>query len=257
MMKQELLFHNFAHLSLQFYLINKNNRFYFSFTSLHTLLYFQYRMLLEWKKFLLVWMIVALALAKSKPKKSKSTKLSKVSSKNTPVDGQFVRIYDNALPTGVVNRLVKESETVAAWSLQQKSFLHGKKPTFWLDLRSDGVIPPPRNYIELAIMLLKRYMTTNNTIAVNKDDIVGAEWWVQQTGSTEGIGFHYDKDESMASTMSVLKCPSFGTVTYLSNVGGPTVLLNMTTPDGNRDIPAIPELGFVSYPKFNRHLVFK
>jgi hypothetical protein len=48
----------------------------------------------------------------------------------------------------------------------------------------------------------------------------------------EDIGFHYDKDEGIASEQMRMVYPHTSSITYLSNVGAPTFIMNMTTPDG-------------------------
>lgn len=50
--------------------------------------------------------------------------------------------------------------------------------------------------------------------------------------------------------------PRVSTVTYLTPVGGPTVVLNMTTVDGNRHSPPVAAVGHLSYPVLGRHLMF-
>lgn len=88
--------------------------------------------------------------------------------------------------------------------------------------------------------------------------IKGAEWWIQMKDSNTGaINFHYDKDEGYASLHSKMRYPKFSTITYLTSIGAPTLIFNQTTPDGNVDIPAIPDDGFISFPKLNRHVIFR
>ena len=159
---------------------------------------------------------------------------------------------DDALDGPLFEKLPSECEAVHSWSTAPvSSLMHGKRPTFWYDM-----VAPPRNNIEVAILhlhkLIPSIMLTNDSSSV----ITGAEWWVQIRANEEGIGFHYDKDEGLASLKGIMKHPMLSTVTYLSNIGAPTLILNMTTPDGNTEIPAIPDMGYLSYPKANRHILF-
>ena len=85
----------------------------------------------------------------------------------------------------------------------------------------------------------------------------GAEWWVQRRRPKETIGFHYDKDEAMASDRGILRCPTESTVTYLGDAGGPTFIVNRTTPDGNGADPLLPRRATAVYPRRNRHVVFR
>ena len=43
--------------------------------------------------------------------------------------------------------------------------------------------------------------------------VVGAEWWYQARDTTENIGFHYDKDEGIASNEMRMVYPQISTVT--------------------------------------------
>ena len=42
-------------------------------------------------------------------------------------------------------------------------------------------------------------------------------------------GFHYDKDEAATTSRGRLEFASASTITYLSDGGGPTLILNQTT----------------------------
>ena len=77
--------------------------------------------------------------------------------------------------------------------------------------------------------------------------IAGAEWWVQQQRPRESIGYHYDKDEALASAEMTMRFPEVSTVTYLRERGGPTMVLNQTTPDGNEEIPPLPRRAWINY----------
>lgn len=162
--------------------------------------------------------------------------------------------FDDALDSAALPRLVKDCEAVNAWATDSSNggLMHGKRPTFWYDLEKHG---PPRSSIERAIVDLHRLIPTE-MLAGNKTALRGAEWWVQVRSKDEGIGFHYDKDEGMASLKGIMVHPSLSTVTYLSDSGAPTLIFDMITPDGNSEIPEIPVDGFLSYPKANRHIIF-
>ena len=73
----------------------------------------------------------------------------------------------------------------------------------------------------------------------------GIEWWSQVRDTKEDIVFHYDKDEGTASAYQKFIHPIKTTITYLTNVGGPTAVLN----DENYDN------GYLSFPKVNKHIV--
>lgn len=133
--------------------------------------------------------------------------------------------------------------------------MHGKGGTFWRPLfnKDTGEMTKPRFAIEVAIMLIFQSDFAN----LRNKRVKGGEWWVQHRAATEDIGFHHDKDEGMASLKSTMKFPEVSTVTYLTDTGGPTLIFNQTTPDGNRDVPILPHQAFLSYPRRNRHLLFR
>jgi hypothetical protein len=73
-------------------------------------------------------------------------------------------------------------------------------------------------------------------------NIVGAEYWVQiRRGDADG-GFHYDKDESAASNKQRMIFPSMSTITYLTDGGAPTLILNQTTNQFGNDEASHPHL---------------
>jgi len=144
----------------------------------------------------------------------------------------------------------------------------GKKSTNWLEYPNSNA--PPRNYIEYAVQQLyalavpEEFYDANyniphygEVVKYKKEDIKGAEWWIQARSGKEGIGFHYDKDESYASNHMRMRFPIISTITYLTDAGAPTLILNQTSLDGSIEFPEVPHEGFLSYPKQNRHVVFR
>ena len=126
-----------------------------------------------------------------------------------------------------------------------------KLSTFWYDRRKK-VQHSARHAIERAIDHLEQYIQPIKSCT----NIIGAEWWIQDKEVTAGIDFHYDKDEGLASLKRRMKHPSVSTVTYLTSEGAPTVILRQITPDGNRNIPAIPSFGYISFPVTNMHITY-
>ncbi len=59
----------------------------------------------------------------------------------------------------------------------------------------------------------------------------GAEWWVQRREEGHhanlGMPFHWDKDENKLEQEGVVLCPAVSTVTYLTDHGAPTVVLEV------------------------------
>ena len=146
---------------------------------------------------------------------------------------QLFACVDEALEREVFDKLEKECRAVHSWATDPTSvsdLMHNTRPTFWYDLESHG----PRNYIEAAIVRL-RQLIPEGLLAGNKT-IRGAEWWVQIRSNDEGISFHYDKDEGLASIKGIMKHPAVSTVTYVTDAGAPTLIFDMITIDGNTGI---------------------
>jgi hypothetical protein len=154
--------------------------------------------------------------------------------------------WDNALPIDYFRGLSYECQHYFHWS-ESENLMFGKRVTHWHKLGSKNA---NRTFIEKSIEYLYSYI--NN----GKVNIVGGEWWIQRRNACDGISFHYDKDEAMASHAGVMRFPVASTVTYLTDTGAPTVIFNMTT-DGNNDFPIIPTFGNVVYPRLNRHVNFR
>jgi hypothetical protein len=161
--------------------------------------------------------------------------------------------YDDVLSKDFMDKVAAEARHANEWTLKEDSFQFGKRPTFWL--QTVDPIPKPRNHIEEAVLRLSKYALPDMYSQRAGEKIIGGEWWVQVRHGTETIGFHYDKDEAMASEQMRMKHPLISTVTYLTDLGAPTLIFNQTT-NGNDETPEIPEIGYISYPKFNRHITF-
>lgn len=90
----------------------------------------------------------------------------------------------------------------------------------------------------------------------------GAEWWtlVLDSGETnDDVAFHWDRDYGLEDQYNVNLHPHVGTVTYLSDIGGPTVVLDKVSPVqtgaddcGAGEITA----GYISRPVLGKHISF-
>ncbi|CAE8616585.1 unnamed protein product, partial [Polarella glacialis] len=95
--------------------------------------------------------------------------------------------------------------------------------------------------------------------------VAGAECWVQrrtaaQPASERGMDWHYDKDEDLLDERDIAVTPTVSTVTYLSSVGAPLVVVSHTHLE--REGGALSGFGdaevraFVNRPLFGRHVAF-
>mmetsp|Transcript_5328 Transcript_5328/g.7492 ORF Transcript_5328/g.7492 Transcript_5328/m.7492 type:complete len:457 (-) Transcript_5328:83-1453(-) len=155
--------------------------------------------------------------------------------------------------------------------------------TFWMPARGK-----PRFSLEaLALSIFKQHASS----LINKKECeesyidwanTGIEWWVQhvcddnlatvENGGGKGkeasrdcgdiqlkhsIGFHWDKDEELRIRTGVYVHAAVSTVTYLSAVGPPTLVLEQRI-KANGKLPSEEKIrrGFVSYPRVGKHIVF-
>jgi hypothetical protein len=166
----------------------------------------------------------------------------------------LLRSHRDALPAALLQLLVAESATASKYekTSRAKSLRHGKASTHWLPVSE---FAQPRTAIEATIARLYALDFPDGDPA---GGIAGAEWWFQTRSANDTIGFHYDKDEGTASTEWYMKMPALSTVTYCTNSGAPTLILNQTTNrNGNVETPAVPLHGVLVYPRVGRHVAFR
>lgn len=93
-------------------------------------------------------------------------------------------------------------------------------------------------------------------------ELSGAEWWVQvrrDDGRTGALGhkdphdvsWHWDKDEQLVDEGGPAVHPAVSTVTYITGMGAPTVVIPIGREDGG-----CARSCFVSYPTRGKHIAF-
>ena len=187
---------------------------------------------------------------------------------------ELATFHDNTIPSESLRPLLQEIKHFAALGdiHNPGKMKFGKQSTNWLAIPGKGDLPVPRNHIEAQVLKLLDFAkpetmygedTGFNTAhygvltRYDRGDIKGAEWWIQKRSGYEGIGFHYDKDEAYASNHMTMSYPILSTITYLTDSGAPTLIVNQTSLDGNVEVPEIPEHGVLSFPKQGRHVIFR
>ena len=108
--------------------------------------------------------------------------------------------------------------------------------TYWYSLDA-----PARLLFEQVIQHLRSFVPRGR-------EFVGAEWWFRATTTDTGFPFHFDRDEGIRSS---IVSPSLATILYLSNAGGPTVILDATP-----SRIAAPKAGIAVYPRPGRFGMF-
>lgn len=163
-----------------------------------------------------------------------------------PPGSSIVRTYTNVLPPSLVERLEQECRAIAEYERSQPSLRNSKYATRWFP---NGQLP--RTAIEEAITRLRKYAAPGGRN-------IGAEWWVQmvEAGPQGSIGWHVDKDESVASNKHYLLHPELASIFYLTDVGGSTVITEQWSPHGAGYDPLFPTHGYLSRPEKNKYLIF-
>jgi hypothetical protein len=77
---------------------------------------------------------------------------------------------------------------------------------------------------------------------------VGAEWWFRATRTDTGFPFHFDRDEGIRDS---IVSPALATILYLSNAGGPTIIV-----DASPTRIATPRAGIAVAPRPARFAMF-
>ena len=114
-----------------------------------------------------------------------------------------------------------------AWPLARGSF--------WLTASAT-----PCNPLEELASQIFKFHTANSTVPIDPATS-GAEFWTNVTRSEHvearrgygNINFHVDKDERAHGEMGIVVNPLLSTVTYLSDVGAPTIVLPHVRVDGS------------------------
>ncbi len=119
-----------------------------------------------------------------------------------------ISAIDHAVPARVIGEL--RSQIIEFQSQRPKT---GDGGTHWYSLDA-----PARLLFEQVIQHLRSFVPRAH-------EFVGAEWWVRATTTDTGFPFHFDRDEAIRSS---IVSPDLASILYLSNAGGPTVIVDAT-----------------------------
>ncbi|MDQ3364476.1 MAG: 2OG-Fe(II) oxygenase family protein [Myxococcota bacterium] len=119
-----------------------------------------------------------------------------------------ISAIDEVLPAPVIGEL--RSQIIAAQARRPQA---GDGGTHWYALDES-----PRLLFEQVIQHLRSFVPRG-------DEFIGAEWWLRATPTDTGFPFHFDRDEGIRSS---IVSPGLASILYLSNAGGPTVILDAT-----------------------------
>lgn len=137
--------------------------------------------------------------------------------------------------TSAVDALLRDCEL--CFNAKQTSESYSAGSTFFI--RADET---PKCTVERLAMEIFAFHTRN--IEDMDRGSSGAEWWVLRIDPRDDVGFHWDRDYGLEER-GEMKYPHLATVTYLSAVGGATIVTGLK---GKIDSPSdIPREGFSEY----------
>eukprot|EP01052_Picozoa_sp_SAG31_P054548 SAG31_NODE_14586_length_798_cov_0.489270_1_plen_223_part_10 len=153
--------------------------------------------------------------------------------------GDAAKGYNMNLPRDFLDMVIADAHNLRH-RVEGGSYIDNKGTTWW-----QPKTEPRRFSLEQMIEIVGKIDFPDGM----PKSIVGAEYWVQERRGDEDSGFHYDKDESAASNKQRMVFPALSTITYLTDGGAPTMVLNQTTNQfGNVEVPAVPTEGWLSFP---------
>lgn len=124
--------------------------------------------------------------------------------------------------------------------------------TSWLPAQAE-----PLTAAELAARCLLRRL-----IAEDPAEFAGVEFWGRVRSESLGAGLHYDKAEGSTDVdgdwlQGNPWRPQWSSVLYLTDEGGPTVVLEQLTTHEGHTVPEVPQRAHLVMPKRNRWAVFR
>eukprot|EP01060_Flectonema_neradi_P023209 TRINITY_DN3140_c0_g1_i1.p1 TRINITY_DN3140_c0_g1~~TRINITY_DN3140_c0_g1_i1.p1 ORF type:complete len:565 (+),score=100.40 TRINITY_DN3140_c0_g1_i1:122-1816(+) len=167
---------------------------------------------------------------------------------------ELVRYYDNAATGTLLDEVTANAEHISTLTKEGRSASFWLSKKDWVDDSSGGT----------AIHhLLRRIYKAEGS----QEGVVGAELWVHNRELMWRMGGpHFDKDEAQYKLQFKEKkenrerrmsFPLRGTVTYLSDCGGPTIVYDQRlSADLESLSPITPESGVAVFPMKGRHLTF-
>ena len=151
----------------------------------------------------------------------------------------MITSYNKTIHPDLINQLKTECIGISDFVLNELSTLNkGKYNTFWLDKDRE-----PTTFIEYLVKNIGLRDHSNRF----PNNFAGFEWWIQNKKIKEDIVFHYDKDEALCSEKNLYVYPLNATITYLTDIGGPTAIFKDT--DNTN--------GILSFPEVNKHIIFQ
>lgn len=181
----------------------------------------------------------------------------------TPALADGIAVWDSVLQEPLLTWLTECVDDMAQF-VTSNSWLSpgGNLTTAWLPREKERPEVAP----ELAVRLLMQLLGEEPA------DFRGVEWWAKLRRESRGQGLHYDQSEADEPEHPCMLCghrqrdewvfgnpwrPRWSSVLFLSDAGGPTVILEQLHTAGSRNDPCCPQRGFAVVPKRGRWVVFR
>ena len=185
-------------------------------------------------------------------------------------EAALMQVYEDVLSPELLQALREEAVHLNRFAKTFGNLKNSKYTTFWKPTGKNA--PKARSASEHAVDVMFDILFGEGVGAEGDGDgvgngmsehrikmrnkVVGGKYWYQYRGQQEDVGFHYDKDEGMASDQMIMRFPMYSTVTYIEPKGAPTIILNQTIiKNGNVEVPPIPNEAWFVWPKTNKMMV--
>eukprot|EP00929_Paragymnodinium_shiwhaense_P026149 TRINITY_DN15604_c0_g1_i1.p1 TRINITY_DN15604_c0_g1~~TRINITY_DN15604_c0_g1_i1.p1 ORF type:complete len:625 (+),score=72.22 TRINITY_DN15604_c0_g1_i1:178-2052(+) len=172
--------------------------------------------------------------------------------------GGGVMAWDNVLSEGLLSELascVDDFSSFAStngWLNDGRDGRAAPAATFWLPGSAEPASAP-----EVAARSILQHV-----LGEEPDAFVGVEYWGRARSVNMGAVMHYDRSESSEDvqgewTQGNPWRPEWSSVLYLTDEGGPTVILDQCQGEEGPIMPYVPRRGHFSMPRRNRLVVFR
>jgi len=177
--------------------------------------------------------------------------------KQALLDGSGIMAWDNVLSKELLSKLDASVEDYYNFAFTNGWVYNdgdgaGDLGTCWLPSSAS-----PETAAELAARtLLQRILQEE------PEDFAGIEYWSRVRSENLGAGLHYDAAEDDVDLHGEWLHgnpwrPQWSSVLYLTDEGGPTVILDQLSSEEGSHVPQIPQKGHFCLPKRNRFVVFR
>ncbi|CAE8595943.1 unnamed protein product [Polarella glacialis] len=189
----------------------------------------------------------------------------RVASLGGPLPNYSFRSFPQLLPVGdqsakaALATLVGDCEKAFTARATAKGASYSRGETFWVPA---GAAPESLSAIErLALAIFHLHVPKGDSSGCSYDaSRSGAEWWTQVIETEDDIGWHWDRDYGLEADEGLRLHPHIATVTYLSEGGAPTIVLEAVEPPegdgGGATRPLAVERGHLSWPQVGKHISF-